>query len=69
MIDTFRRVKPNKTKEETLTGWNGRLVGNRIDWVLCSSNFRVLSAEIVCTHKDGRYPSDHYPVTAILKFR
>ena len=43
MIDTFRIAKPNRTKEEsTLTGWNGRLVGNRIDWVLCSTNFHVL---------------------------
>tara|TARA_B100002019_G_scaffold216726_1_gene189390 strand:+ start:2448 stop:3305 length:858 start_codon:yes stop_codon:yes gene_type:complete len=69
MIDTFRIAKPNRTKEEsTLTGWNGRLVGNRIDWVLCSTNFHVLSAKIDRTHLDGRYPSDHYPVTAVLKY-
>ena len=69
MIDTFRIAKPNRTKEEsTLTGWNGRLVGNRIDWVLCSTNFHVLSAKIDRNHLDGRYPSDHYPVTAVLKY-
>ena len=69
LVDTFRIAKPKRTNEEsTFTAWNGRLVGNRIDWLLCSPNFRVLSAEIDRTHFKGRYPSDHYPVTAVLAY-
>ena len=69
LLDTFRIAKPKRTKEEsTFTAWNGRLIGNRIDWLLCSPNFRVLEAEIDRTHFKGRYPSDHYPVTAVLAY-
>ena len=70
LIDTFRSAHPKRTEEEsTFTAWKGRLIGNRIDWVLCSPNFRVLSAEINRTNENGRYPSDHYPVTAILNYQ
>ena len=70
VIDIFRKVHPERTEEEsTFTAWTGRLIGNRIDWVLCSPNFRVLSAEINRTNENGRYPSDHYPVTATLNYK
>ena len=70
VLDTFGKVHPERTEEEsTFTAWNGRLIGNRIDWVLCSSNFRVSSAEINRRNENGRYPSDHYPVTAKLKYK
>ena len=67
-FDTFRIANKNRTEEDsTLSGWNGRTSGNRIDWVLCSRNYRVLSAMIDRTEFSGRYPSDHYPVTTILR--
>ena len=70
LIDTFRIAHPTRTeKESTFTAWKGRLIGNRIDWVLCSPNFRVLSAEINRTNDNGRYPSDHYPVTVTLNYQ
>jgi len=70
VLDTFRKVYPKRTEEEsTFTAWKGRRIGNRIDWVLCSPNFRILSAEIDRTNDKGRYPSDHYPVTAILNYK
>ena len=68
ILDTYRTAHKNPTDEEsTLSRWNGRTSGNRIDWVLCSRNYRVLSAKIDRTEFSGRYPSDHYPVTAILR--
>ena len=68
LLDTFRICKLIRTEEEgTFTAWKGKRDGNRIDWVLCSPNFKVLSAAIDHTEFDGRYPSDHYPVTAILR--
>ena len=70
IVDTFRSVYPKRTEEEsTFSAWSGRLIGNRIDWVLCSENFRILSATIDRTHDNGRYPSDHYPVTATLNYK
>ena len=70
LVDSFREVYPKRTEEEsTFTAWVGRLIGNRIDWVLCSPNFLVRSAEINRTNANGRYPSDHYPVTATLHYK
>ena len=70
LIDTFRLAHPSRIEQEsTFTAWKGRLIGNRIDWVLCSPKFRVLSAKIDRTNDQGRYPSDHYPVTSILDYK
>jgi endonuclease/exonuclease/phosphatase family metal-dependent hydrolase len=42
--------------------------GQRIDWILCRGDFTVLSTEIVTYSQDGQYPSDHFPVLAILQY-
>lgn len=39
----------------------------RIDWILVRG-FRPQCARTVTTHRDGRYPSDHFPVLADLVF-
>jgi endonuclease/exonuclease/phosphatase family metal-dependent hydrolase len=41
--------------------------GPRIDWIACSSHWQVRQAGIDRTQKDGRTPSDHFPVTAVLR--
>jgi endonuclease/exonuclease/phosphatase family metal-dependent hydrolase len=42
--------------------------GERIDWILFRDSFTVLSTEIVTFALDGQFPSDHFPVMAILQF-
>jgi len=65
--DTFRVAHPESTDAEgTFNGFKGRTAGGRIDWVMTTEHFDVKSAEIDRSNKDGRYPSDHCPVTAIL---
>ncbi len=39
---------------------------NRIDWILYKGNFTTKKCETVIYNEDGRYPSDHFPVFAIL---
>ncbi|MEV0950687.1 endonuclease/exonuclease/phosphatase family protein [Promicromonospora sp. NPDC050249] len=41
--------------------------GARIDWILASSGVEVRAAAINTWTRDGRYPSDHTPVQALLK--
>ena len=36
----------------------------RIDWILYRGPWRVVDAETVTNARDGRYPSDHFPVVA-----
>ncbi len=38
----------------------------RIDWILASNTGAVQRCETVTFNKDGRYPSDHFPVTATI---
>jgi endonuclease/exonuclease/phosphatase family metal-dependent hydrolase len=38
-----------------------------IDWVLTSPHFELLNSDVDTTHRDGLYPSDHYPLTATLR--
>ncbi|MCE3015501.1 MAG: endonuclease/exonuclease/phosphatase family protein [Pirellula sp.] len=41
--------------------------GPRIDWIACTSHWQVRQARIDRTQREGRTPSDHFPVTAILR--
>jgi endonuclease/exonuclease/phosphatase family metal-dependent hydrolase len=69
-VDTFRVVHPEETQVVTFNGF--KLVeegagGAKIDYVFVQPGTDVLSAEIVRTSRDGRYPSDHFPVTARIR--
>lgn len=69
LIDTFRHVQPEKKAEEgTFHGFKGNRDSERIDWILCSKHFTPTAAEILHTNRNGRYPSDHYPITATVKW-
>jgi endonuclease/exonuclease/phosphatase family metal-dependent hydrolase len=41
--------------------------GRRIDWILTRGKVEVLRAEISDDSRNGQFPSDHFPVTAVLK--
>ncbi|KAF0700347.1 Aste57867_9160 [Aphanomyces stellatus] len=42
---------------------------NHIDWILYRPrNMKVLSTEVVTESRNGRYPSDHYPIHAEILF-
>jgi len=67
--DSYRLVYPDaKPDEGTFNGFKGTADGARIDWVVHSPAFKPTEATIDRTNKDGRYPSDHCPVTAVLKW-
>lgn len=66
--DTRRTAQPMAEEEEgTFNGFGRRIGDRRIDWILTTADFAVHSAGIDRTSKDGRYPSDHFPVTAVLQ--
>jgi endonuclease/exonuclease/phosphatase family metal-dependent hydrolase len=68
--DSFRRVQPQRgTDEGTFHGFTGRPSADRIDWILCSPAWDVKSAAIDRSEFGGRYPSDHFAVTATVAWR
>ncbi|MEN9554012.1 MAG: hypothetical protein RLZZ232_298 [Planctomycetota bacterium] len=65
--DTWLQSATNRTAESgTFHGFSGKAGAERIDWILVSPAWGVRSATIDRTNADGRYPSDHFPVTAVL---
>lgn len=64
VVDSFRTLYPNDTVVGTSHRFTGTSYGPKIDYVWVMPNTRTLEATIVRTNRAGRYPSDHYPVTA-----
>ena len=68
-VDAFRVVRPREKTVGTFTAFKfGNVDGEKIDYVLTQPRTEVLSAEIVRFSRDARYPSDHFPVVARIKF-
>ena len=69
LLDTYRVIHPNpQANEGTFSSFKGsNTTGPRIDWIGCSEDFQVRLARIDRTSRDGRTPSDHFPVTAVLR--
>ena len=68
--DTFRVLYPDDEPAFTFHGFDGTAASGshgKIDYVLCDDRWRVCAAEIVRDGVDGRWPSDHFPVTATLE--
>lgn len=69
-VDTFRVLHPDVKQAGTFSGFKfGQIEGPKIDYVLVQPGTEVLSAEIVRFSRENRYPSDHFPVTAKIRFR
>jgi endonuclease/exonuclease/phosphatase family metal-dependent hydrolase len=69
LIDTLRAVRPTAAPDEgTFSGFDPlQTGGSRIDWIGCSEAFDVRLAGIDRDAFEGRTPSDHFPVTAVLR--
>ena len=67
-VDTYRVKHPKETTVGTFNGFRmENTAGEKIDYVLVQPGTEVISAEIVRTSRNGRYPSDHFPVAATVR--
>ena len=67
-VDTFRVRHPDEKQVGTFNGFKPDQVnGPKIDYVLVQPGTEVLSAEIVRTARNAKYPSDHFPVVARIR--
>jgi endonuclease/exonuclease/phosphatase family metal-dependent hydrolase len=68
LVDTFRVLHPDEISVGTFTAFKfGSVTGDKIDYVLVQPDTEVLSASIVRTSRNERYPSDHFPVVAKVR--
>lgn len=67
--DAYRVTNPERAPNEgTFSGFKADAVtGPRIDWIAVSREWQVVKSEIDRTQRDGRTPSDHFPMIAILR--
>jgi endonuclease/exonuclease/phosphatase family metal-dependent hydrolase len=68
--DSYREVHPQRSSDEaSFHGFKGTVHGSHIDFILHTPEFHATAATIDRTKSaDGRFPSDHYPVTAVLQW-
>lgn len=66
LADAWTAVSKPQGPDFTFHGFTGK-GDRRIDWVL-SRGFTVDTVRTVDTHRGGRYPSDHFPVVARMRF-
>lgn len=68
-IDAHRAVHPQRSPEErSFHGFKGGTAGSRIDFIFHTAQFRAVEAGIDRAQSaSGRFPSDHYAVTAVLR--
>lgn len=69
LIDSYRIINTKRDTEGTFNGFKGNKTGDKIDYIFISNNFNVIESKIDYTTSDGKYPSDHFPVTAILNYK
>jgi endonuclease/exonuclease/phosphatase family metal-dependent hydrolase len=69
-LDSFRVLHPDAREAGTFNGFTfGQTSGDKIDFVFVEPGTDVVEAAIARTSRDGRYPSDHFPVTARIRLR
>lgn len=66
LVDTFRVLHPHATSVGTFGEFLGLRDGPKIDYIFVEPGTRVRAAGIIHESIDGRYPSDHYPVYAVV---
>jgi endonuclease/exonuclease/phosphatase family metal-dependent hydrolase len=52
----------------TFHGFSGRSDGRAIDWILYRGGVHLLASRVIRTPFRGRYPSDHFPLSATFAF-
>jgi endonuclease/exonuclease/phosphatase family metal-dependent hydrolase len=67
-VDSFRVLHPEERQVGTFNGWRER-GRNKIDYVLVRGPADITAADIDARRPDGRWPSDHLPVLATLRWR
>ena len=61
-------MHPDERVVGTFSGFKfGQVNGDKIDYVLVQPGTEVLTADILRTSRNNRYPSDHFPVVARVR--
>ncbi|HNS19967.1 MAG TPA: endonuclease/exonuclease/phosphatase family protein [Sedimentisphaerales bacterium] len=68
LVDSFRVAHPTEQEVGTFHAFKGGAAGGKIDYIFIQPGAEVKAAQILRDNENGRYPSDHYPVLAVVRF-
>ena len=68
LIDSYRILHAKSNNEGTFNEFKGIDTGDKIDYIFTSKDFNCSDSQIIKKNENGKYPSDHFPVTAIIDF-
>ena len=69
LVDTYRCLYPDAVNSGPGGGFGGHRNGRKIDYVLVAAGAAMIhAAASLHINVDGRYPSDHFPVTAVVEW-
>ena len=66
LFDAYRVANPKDRWEGSYHAYGYLPIALAFDWILVSGEFRVLGAGIDRSQTGGRFPSDHFPIWAVL---
>jgi endonuclease/exonuclease/phosphatase family metal-dependent hydrolase len=69
MVDSYRVVHADEKLVGTFNGFVGDADGEKIDYIFVETDVIIINADIIRTNTNGRYASDHFPVTAHIQFQ
>lgn len=67
LVTAWELANPDKPSGGTAHRFNGNANGKKIDHILVTDGAKVLGADIDRHSVNGRYPSDHFPISAIIR--
>jgi endonuclease/exonuclease/phosphatase family metal-dependent hydrolase len=67
LTDTFRATNPDATDVGTFN--NFKSAGKeKIDYIFISAPLKTVSSKIIRTQRNNHYPTDHFPIEAVVQF-
>jgi endonuclease/exonuclease/phosphatase family metal-dependent hydrolase len=69
LVDAYRQAHRGGADESTYHGFGRAPESAPIDWILVSGHFKVVDAAVDRSREGKLFPSDHYPITAVLNWR
>jgi endonuclease/exonuclease/phosphatase family metal-dependent hydrolase len=68
LLETFKFVHSDSKEFGTVHEYKGKNQGYKIDFIFALPTLRPVGAKVIGTHRHGLYPSDHYPVEAVMQW-
>jgi endonuclease/exonuclease/phosphatase family metal-dependent hydrolase len=69
MVDSFRVKHGENIAGGTFNGFKNDWDFTKIDYIFTEKSMEIMDAEIITNSVNGHYPSDHFPLTATIRFQ